>query len=650
MCFVVRVVRMTRTKRKTDNTGRPPLKRPPKRRKRDIRQRKPGPSNDDKARQTRADTGQRMRTNVASEFTCVKASFRGRFASGCSPDVRKILLDLVDTYVRSMSQMMVRGSMIANDSILEYMRQDRLPDLSNPTFFRNCITGRSKNEIISGVLQREFSAHPLISEPRGMCWIINYAANLYYTNFDNHLWMPFERRFKRYVKDWIQVNDVDESLIGVIINRILGRPHHLPIVLQHHVWDFIDGERTLLGNPTNFFAEGAQLAVLLKYTFRMLEFKRVHQLSGGFSIAPLHKVRRYHVTVDSSVLYDMIQEVFMRLGEEAPEWIQHVGTLDIRQAIDEYREMMWSNLFNWEGLSRRKFHNRVLTDGVQASFAFSRPKRKSFPDKPVVKVAEYVEKMEKRGLLDDLRIIAIDPGRANLVTAHDRQNNQFFSFTRRGYYQSIRRSLETVCRWENEIQDINLELSEFSLRTSNKELCRGYRQVYFKHYERLWASRAHVRRSKEAFHTHSTKQSILDRFFMSFRTKNQPKPVIFYGAASLRSHRTRGEMSVPVKKMLEICKRFYPTFLVNEHLTTQCHSQCGSRMHPVKNPVDRNAVRGIKFCSTCNEFVNRDRDACKSIYDAGISVIRPSYLSFTRPYEYKPPMVLLPVKRCKRVQ
>ena len=634
------------TKRKSGNTGKPP---PPKRqRKRDVTKRKASDQevNDKestpKPKVKRPDKQMRTAENKSRDIVVVKASFRGRFAPLLVPDVRDILLELINEYIYAVSQMVVRGSLVANEVLLEYMRQGLQPDLSS-TFFRHCMTGRSSDPIITSVLQHEFADHPIINEPVGTWVSLNYATNLYATVFDNNLWMSFESRFKGYVRDWMAVNNIGDDCLSPIMNIILGKPYYRPTVLQQQVWSFICEERVILENPQDFYAEKAPQALLLKYQFRMLEFKRVNGRPKGFSIAPIHKVRRHHIVIDSTVLYVMLQEVFNRLQEETPMWIQEVALTTKEQALHEYRDMMWANLFNWEGLSNHTFHQRVLTDGVQASFVFDCPKRTSCE----IPLSEVIEEAKATGSLDDLPIISIDPGRTNLITAHDLRSNKFFTLTRRSYYASIRKSLEMIRWWENEIQDINMELSMYSLRTSDENLCRGYRRIYFKQYNRLWASRFHVRRAKETFHIYSTKRSVLDRFLLSLTTPGQPKPIIVYGAASMRSHGP-GEMSVPVKKIFEACKRIYRTFKVNEHLTTKCHSACWSRMHPVKNRLEKRPVRGLMYCRTCKQLVNRDRDACRSIEDVGLSLDRPQYLSFTRPFEYKAAVVILPGKRHKK--
>ena len=105
----------------------------------------------------------------------------------------------------------------------------------------------------------------------------------------------------------------------------------------------------------------------------------------------------------------------------------------------------------------------------------------------------------------------------------------------------------------------------------------------------------------------------------------------------MRSHGTKGELAVPVKKVLDVCRKYFTTILVDEYLTTKRHSKCHLDMHPVRTctmdreetRVERNkrTVRGLYYCGRCKIFVDRDRDACRCIMEAGLSLLRPSYLS-----------------------
>ena len=619
------------------STGRPPPAK--KGRKRDTSKRiysesSSSSSDSEKPKAKRPDRSARLQGRRGTKTVSVKASFLGRWATHCPGEVKTILDELLEQYVVSISQMAVRGSLVANEAILNYLRLGQVPPVSS-TFMRQCMTGDADDPVIQTTIQSDFSDHPAIVRTVGDWVPLNYTANLYTTVFDNNLWMHFESRLKNYIRDWVEVNQIDQGLLKVIEARITGRPNSRITVLPESVWAFINEERLQLGNPEVLYPQSTRSDVLLRYMFRILEYKRVHNRPCGFSIAPIHKVRRHHIVIDTTVLYSMLSEVFNRLGEKSPEWIHEVALLEKTQAIHQYRDLMWTNLVDYSGLSRYEFTHRVVTDGVQATFVFQGPKSQSDEKLDLASILQRVDSQQI------LRVIAIDPGRTNLITAYDPLCGRFYTFSRRSYYSGISNNLERIRRWERQLQDVNEALSMFSLRSTDLDVCRGYRRVYFEVYNRLWSARIQRKRSKESFRVFSVKQSILDRFFMSFMKGGLPKPIIAYGTAQMRAG-GRGELSVPVKRVYNVCKRFYSTFQVNEHLTTQCHSECGSRMHPVKKEQAEKPVRGLKYCPVCHQFVNRDRDACKSIYHAATFETRPFYLRFNRPYQWMEPLELLP--------
>jgi hypothetical protein len=60
----------------------------------------------------------------------------------------------------------------------------------------------------------------------------------------------------------------------------------------------------------------------------------------------------------------------------------------------------------------------------------------------------------------------------------------------------------------------------------------------------------------------------MDSFFASFTTREEGRPIIAYGAASFLPT-GKGEVSVPVQRVLKTCRKHYQTMLVNEYLTTK---------------------------------------------------------------------------------
>eukprot|EP00952_Eustigmatos_sp_NYUAD-ZCMA_P014620 56768-Eustigmatos_ZCMA.PRE.2 len=610
---------------------------PPKQKKRDREE----DGENEKPARKRPDRAKRKQDAKNYRAYVVKCSFPGRMGRLLDEEVRGVLLEVIDSYVEAASKMLVRCSMVANEYLLESFRQGVQPD-PDVTLFRRCMTAKaSGDQLLQEVLDSAFEHHPVIERPTGDWPIVNWAVNRFFACYDNNLWMHFIPRVCSFVRDWVVRQDVEEDLVGVISATILGYSCNKVTVLPQIVWEFIDRQRVLLNRPREIKPETAPRAMLLRFMYTILSFREVHGLPGKFSLVPLNKVKRHHITICTTGLYHILSDVFRRLGERTPLWIQEVVLMDEKEAIHEYRHLMWRDTLDITGLTAGEFVHQIETDGVSMSVHFRRPKS----DK---RNAEVI-------LTPEDRIVSIDPGRTHLVTACEPLDNgryRYYTLSRRSYYQPIRNSLDKLRYWESHLSDVNAEMSLYSLRTADADQCSGYRRVYFEQYERLWAFRFHKRLSRERFHVYAVKRSILDRFFMSFMNGEgrKVKPTVLYGAARLQSHGLGGELSVPVKKVYQTCKRFYTTVQVNEYLTTKCHSVCGARMHPINNRSgqQQKPIHGLLYCPDCRLFVNRDRDACKSILHAGTSVARPHYLRFNRPYQHRRPLTMLPQKKSKK--
>lgn len=122
---------MGKTKSQCDTGQPPPLKKSKTSRKRDVTKRKAEKTidTDDTKKVKREDTSNRKKENKGSEFIPFKASLAGRFAVFCPPAVQDILLETVEKYVCSISQLVVKGSMVADEVLLQYLRsgQPSLP-------------------------------------------------------------------------------------------------------------------------------------------------------------------------------------------------------------------------------------------------------------------------------------------------------------------------------------------------------------------------------------------------------------------------------------------------------------------------------------------------------------------------------------------
>ena len=117
----------------------------------------------------------------------------------------------------------------------------------------------------------------------------------------------------------------------------------------------------------------------LKYFHRIMSFYDFHQVGKGFSLAPIVQIKSHHLSIDSTVLYEMLKNVYNTLGPSAPEWMSPLASLTCKTMMSSsFKDEMWRKTFELTGLRRnRRFNNQVDTDGVTMSvhFVFTKKSR-----------------------------------------------------------------------------------------------------------------------------------------------------------------------------------------------------------------------------------------------------------------------------------
>jgi hypothetical protein len=353
--------------------------------------------------------------------------------------------------------------------------------------------------------------------------------------------------------------------------------------------------------------------------------------SKGFSIAPVCKIKRHFMTIDTTVLFELLKNVAAEADPKlCPDWLTALVKMGLKSFIKKENEglqkIAWDATFNIDGLrKRRTFGRQIDTDGVSMTVHFHVTKRHR---------ARHQKRIQRQP--DEYRrIVSIDPGRVNLVTALDSSTHKIRTLTRKEYYSKARinRLNKKTSLWEIPLRGVVSALSKTSIRTSSPSLTYAYRQVIVRNYDRFWGLRFQKKRARETLACYAGKQRVMDSFFSSFTTRGQEKPVIAYGAASFRPT-GKGEVSVPVKHVLKTCRKHYQTVLVNEYLTTKVHHACGHRLNPIASrmagpPV--RAIRGLCWCNTCTKFVSRDGNAAHNI----LRVFKTDVRKESRPHDLR---------------
>ena len=601
----------------------------------------------------RPDVAERMKARKSKVETVVKTALLGRLGCELDETTRLCLYDEINQWVFSTSKVTHRLSLMFNRLLLHLLSNDlELPEFKDALFTGLALAGikcgqqqeeegesinkkkpskpkQSKqtfSTLIEDFQKNEFGKQhfPHISRQRGDCQAITIAALRYKTNFLNSLFVPFYQRQSAFVKVWCLVNEIQDVTVRDITWAINGwkpegyRCPTFPVCVQ----GLISEHRNLLGNANNISETWLKKnpALVLKYYYNILRFYTAVDMGKKFTLAPLSKIKCHFLTIDKTVLRELLNNVRKRTDNFPPELSVAIDGKSDNGTHPMENDQVWKKVFNFDGLRRkRKFGYQVDTDGVSICFHFNTTLRRK-------------KKGDKRRRLKRRRyqkVIAIDPGRSNIITAYDTSNESYYRLTRQQYYRcsGMKRRVARQHLRRIPLQGVYQAMSNAPVRSIRGADWFRYQEIVAKHYDRLWEIHGSLASRREAFRVFCLKQKCLDKFFNKFIT-NGIKPIIAYGAASVNPT-GKGELSVPVKHVYNKCCQRFRTEKENEDYTTKMHVKCRQITTPVMNTKTNLVIRGLRWCPTCRELVSRDRNACKNIATSFLSETRPTYLCRT---------------------
>lgn len=360
---------------------------------------------------------------------------------------------------------------------------------------------------------------------------------------------------------------------------------------------------------------------MLYYYHHILHFYTEQGRGNKFRLAPLAQIKSHFLSIDNTVLREILINVRKKAHEKDnivfPEWMSR--KIDEKD-IDIH---VWKATFNYDGLRRRRtFSQHVDTDGTKLNFHFQVTKKK------LKKKGKNRKNKIKKKKNSPRRVISIDPGRTNLITAYDTVKDRYHVLTGKYYYRAT-----GMTEKNKRTQHRNLTLKgvyDAMSRTPTKTIDEmnwySYQQLIARYYNDLWELNATEKLRRENFKIKRLKEKCLDRFFNRFMEKGDDEPMIVYGAASINPS-GKGELGVPVKYVYEKCRQKYQTIKEDERYTTQMHHTCQEQTWKVKR--GSRDIRGLRWCSTCSELVSRDKNACKNIAFSYGKATRPMYLCDT---------------------
>ena len=223
----------------------------------------------------------------------------------------------------------------------------------------------------------------------------------------------------------------------------------------------------------------------------------------------------------------------------------------------------------------------------------------------VIPFAVAVER-RRRGADDEEinGIVSVDPGRVAIIHAmkFDKAGNliEIIRLTRKQYYAEtgIKEAVKQANEWNLRIKSILEEQSRSTLKTADIDEFRNGLNVIGNNYEALWAHNMLKCFKNQAFALHGAKRSRLRRTINSFRRKDSSF-LVGYGDGSFPST-AKGETSVPVKEVKDMCARVHMTMEVPEWRTSSVCPDCGAQLFTVYHAIDGDRVerRGMKWCNS----------------------------------------------------
>ena len=602
-----------------------------------------------KTKATRPDVVERRQLRKEIVETVVPASLPGRLGVGWSPECRALLREEVDKWVLSTSKITHRLSIIFNRLLLHLLKCNKtLPAFKDSLFTAMALHGMKESnkeskqdyaKVVQDFCDNEFNVghgqYPKILRQRGDCQAIVIAALKYKTNFLNTCHVPFLNRQKQYIQVWLDVHNISNVRIRDIQWKINGwKPvWYQPPTFSNAVNNFIDEQRWLLKQPNNVCEAWLKRNVptVLSYYYHILQFFTQHQRGKKFRLAPLCQIKCHFLVIDDTVLRELLTNVWSATSKAGLDSFPS----SISDAIKNKRmsEEVWKSVFNFEGLRRkRRFGHQAETDGVKICFHFQSTKKK------VSKANKRRRCKNNKKAID--RVIAIDPGRANLITAYDTESQDFYRLSRPQYYRSsgMNKCNSKAQRRHLKLKGVYEAMSKTSTKSINDFDWYQYQQVLSRNYDKLWSVHTSTVRRQDAFRVSCLKERCLDRFFNQF-VKDGKKPTVAYGAASMNPT-GKGELAVPVKYVYKKCCQKFPTIKEDERFSTKMHYKCQQPTTAVIGGRSCYTLRGLRWCPTCRELVSRDPNACKNIALSFLSEKRPTYLCGTSPSADIPNKVL----------
>lgn len=324
--------------------------------------------------------------------------------------------------------------------------------------------------------------------------------------------------------------------------------------------------------------------------------------------------------------------------------------------LKRFEDKIWNFFFRTERQCFKKnwysFHYMIETDGVSCSILLL---RKDKVGKKVIinknpNREQYIDELKDYSKLQDKNIVAIDPGKMDLlfcVDSSDTEANQY-------RYSQDRRRKETKSKkygkillehkktkiGDKTIIEYETELSKYNRKTLRiedfKQYCKKKNEMNY-HLCKFYQKELYRKLKLNGYWNRlKSEQKLINQFKKIFGKPEET--IVCFGDYEQRKHMKYKE-AIKGKGMRTLFKKNgYKTYLVDEFRTSCKCSKCdgGScekymiRENPKPYKNNLRLVHGLLSCKNCANVWNRDCNGAKNIYKIAFNSInnmdRPSYL------------------------
>jgi hypothetical protein len=378
--------------------------------------------------------------------------------------------------------------------------------------------------------------------------------------------------------------------------------------------------------------------------FMMREIEK--QGMSMLNIFPLRsEIIPHHIRIDTNSL------IYMLITKN--EGNKDNFSRNLKKKEDEIWNFFFDTKLKCFNKKYYSFHHMIETDGVSCSVILLRKDlvgNKNFGN-PKLQEEEYIDELKTYSELQGKKIVAIDPGKSDIIYCVDAANKDANIFR---YTQNQRRKVSNSKSHRNiilqqkkeekidnrNITELETELSKYNKKILDVEKFKEY--VKKKNKLNFLVGQFYQQKMFRKFklsryiNTKRDEQNMINDFKKKFG--NEKEVVICFGDFEQKQQMKFKEPTIGKGLRTLFRKNNFKVYLVDEFRTSCKCSKCGGgscetfleRENP--RPFRKGMIKiwGLLKCKTCGSVWNRDRNGASNIYKVAENAIkelnRPDYL------------------------